>query len=60
MTQKKSGKIKFICVLLEEKTWTQKNILRKLTLVAYSIAAKRDPFNKKQSLCTSIIPKYPC
>ena len=28
--------------------------------MAYSIAAKRDPFNKKQCLCISIIPQNLC
>ena len=35
------------CVFLEKKTWTQNYVLKKLTYVAYCIALKRDPLNKK-------------
>ena len=51
-----NGEIKLLCALLEEKTWTQNHVFTKLNLyyVACSISANRDPFNKKQSLCTSL------
>ena len=39
----------FDCVLLVEKT---NHVLTKLNLATDSIAAKRDPFNIKQFLCT--------
>lgn len=50
----------FVCSTRGEILGKNHVLQKKLTLLAYSIGAKRDLFSKKQSSCTPIILQYLC